>query len=300
VFATIAVAKLMKTKQPQLFQHLFELRKKDKVRSIVETGKPFMYTTGRYAGEYLHTSAAIILGRPTDQGNVLVYNLRHDPTDFLPMSVEELIGAWKFTKDPEILRLPVKTLKYNRCPAVIPGVVKDEATLERLQLDREQVLEHLRILSKHAKEFVPKLFAAVAKMDEARMKEQVTLVDDELTVDARLYERFIDKQDVPAMQAVRVAEPDQLTEFSFRDPRLQNLLPLYKARNYPTTLTTEERQHWDSFCQKKLLAGDEKSRLARYFERLQELAAGKLTSQQQYILEELQLYGESIMSADAQ
>ena len=51
------------------------------------------------------------------------------------MDVDKLVEAWKFTKDPDILRLPVKTLKYNRCPAVAPlGVMKGKATQERLGL----------------------------------------------------------------------------------------------------------------------------------------------------------------------
>lgn len=302
VHATIAVAKLLKDKQPALYQHLFEMRKKDKAKSIVESGKPFMYTSGRYSGEHLHTTAAVVLGRPTDKDYVLVYDLRHDPKAFVDMSVEELIGAWKFTKDPEILRLPVKTLKYNRCPAIIPGVVKDEATLERLRLSRDEVLANLTSLTKHAKTFVPKLFEVVNRMDEARQKDQVAMVDNELTVDERLYERFIDKRDVPAMQAVRAAEPAEIQSLAdnLSDARLRNLLPLYKSRNYPSALTAEERGAWDDFCQKKLLAGGEHSRLVRYFARLQELAAGKPTSQQQYLLEELQLYGESIMPVEAE
>ena len=47
----------------------------------------------------------------------------------------------------------------------------------------------------------------------------------------------------------------------------------------------------------KLFAGDKDSRLAKYFARLQELAKGEVTSEQEYLLEELQLYGESLMPA---
>ncbi|HEY5442098.1 MAG TPA: hypothetical protein VIJ68_01015, partial [Candidatus Saccharimonadales bacterium] len=234
------------------------------------------------------------------QDYALVYNLREDPTPFLKMSVEELIEAWKFTRDPDAVRLPVKTLKYNRCPAVVPGVVKDEATLERLHLSREDVSRNLRLVSQNSPAFVERLFTAVKQMDEAREKDQLSLVSDQLSVDERLYDGFIDDADRQRMPVVRAAPPEQLTELigDFKDERLKSLLPLYKARNYPRSLSEEERHEWDEFCHRKLFSGGADSRLAKYLTRLQELAAGKLTGEQQYLIEELRLYGESIAPSD--
>lgn len=300
VLATIEVARLLRAKQPELFTYLLDVRKKDKARAVVESGKPFMYTSGRYSSEYLHTTAAVLLGRHDEQDYALVYDLRQDPAPFLEMSVEELIEAWKFTRDPDARRLPVKTLKYNRCPAVVPGVVKDQAALERLQLSREAVSRHLRLVAR-SESFVANLFKAVKQLDTARERDQVSLVDNQLNVDERLYEGFISGGDKAALRAVRAARPEELGSLGagFRDARLKSLLPLYKARNYPKALTEEERAAWDEFCRKRLVSGGNESRLAKYFARLQELAAGKLTGEQQYLLEELQLYGESIVPADA-
>jgi exodeoxyribonuclease-1 len=301
VLATIDVARLVKTKQPELFDYLLNVRKKDKIKEVVESGKPFMYASGRYSSQFLHTTAALMLGRHDQQDYVLVYDLRHDPAPFLKMSVDELMEAWKFTRDPDAVRLPVKTLKYNRCPAVVPGVVKDAATLERLQLSREQVAANAALVSKHAKPFVTKLFEAVKRMDQERERGQMAIVDNQLTVDERLYDGFIDNSDKAAMRAVRAADPAELSQLvgGFRDSRLRSLLPLYKARNYPKALSAEERAAWDEFCQQKLLAGGETSRLAKYFARLKELTETGLTGEQKYLLEELQLYGESIVPVDA-
>jgi exodeoxyribonuclease-1 len=301
VRATIAVAQLLRTKQPDLFDYLLNVRKKDKIRTIVESGKPFMYTSGRYPSQFLHTTAALMLGRHAQQDYVLVYDLRYDPEPFLKMSVEELMEAWKYTKDPNAVRLPVKTLKYNRCPAVVPGVVKDEATLERLQLSRAKVAANAALVAKHAKPFVDKLFEAVKRMDEARERAQTTLVDNELTVDERLYDGFVDGGDKTVMRAVRAADPAGLSGLGakFRDKRLRSLLPLYKARNYPQALSGEERAAWDDFCHQRLFEGGADSRLAKYFARLKELAETGSSGEQAYLLEELKLYGESIVPVDA-
>jgi exodeoxyribonuclease-1 len=300
VHATIAVAKLIYDKQPELFKFLLETRKKGNVKTIVDSGKPFMYTSGRYPSEYAHTTAAVLLGRHSEQGNALVYDLRVDPTPFIAMSVDELIEAWKFSKDPDQLKLPVKTLKYNRCPAVAPGIVKDEETLERLGLSVEKITEHLRQVA-GSKDFVKKLFEAVQKMDASRQQAQLTMVDNSLTVDERLYEGFMNAGDTSTMKAARVAQPKELSELAgqFTDERLKSLLPLYKARNFPASLSDEERHAWEDFIQQKLLGGGTESRLANYFARLQALAEIKLPGEQQYLLEELRLYGESIMPDDA-
>jgi exodeoxyribonuclease-1 len=243
-----------------------------------------------------------LLGKHPQQDAALIYDLRHDPTPFLEMSVDEITGAWKFTKDPDALRLPVKTLKYNRSPAVAPlGVIKDKTTQERLGLTLETVAKHLDILKKHQAAFAEKVSQAVAKLDAEREKAQTSLVDNQLTVDERLYEKFFDAADKQAMRAVRAAKPEELGQLAdnFHDERLKSLLPLYKARNYPSSLDSEERAAWDSFCSQRLFDDGPGSRLAKYFARLSELADGKLSGQQQYLLEELQLYGQSIVPADA-
>ena len=103
------------------------------------------------------------------------------------------------------------------------------------------------------------------------------------------------------MRAVRAAKPTEIDDAlagSLQDERLKNLLPLYKARNYPGTLDAAERQAWDAFCRQQLIDGGTTSRLARYFARLEELSQGRLTKNQQYLLEELQLYGQSIIPSD--
>ena len=300
VQATIALAQLVRAKQPELFDYLLSLRDKKKIAALVEKDEPFVYTTGRYSSDYLHTSAVVrLIDHP--QGGALVYNLRDDPTPFLTMSVDEIVAAWRFTKDPEAVRLPVKTMKYNRAPAVAPlGVIKDVETQERIGLTLETIKKHLAILKQGQTAFADKILQAVAQLDAEREQAQTSLVDNQLTVDARLYEGFVSDSDKQAMRVVRAAQPAELSDFAsnFRDERLKSLLPLYKARNYPSSLEPEEQAAWEAFCRQQLFEGGPTSRLAKYFARLSELAEGKLTGEQQYLLEELQLYGQSIIPAD--
>jgi exodeoxyribonuclease-1 len=302
VVATIGMAKLIKDKQPELFDYLLQNRDKKAVKQVVLKGEPFVYTSGRYSSEFLHTTAVTLLRPHPEQDAALVYDLRYDPAPFIGMSVDEIVEAWRFTRDPDAVRLPVKTLKYNRCPAIAPlGVIKDEASQKRIGLSLDTVAKNLAGLKKNQAEFAQKITEAIKKLDDERQKAQTDLVDNQLTVDERLYEGFISGGDKNTMSAIRAAEPSKITQLGgdFKDQRLKGLAPLYKARNYPKSLSADERQTWDEYCQLKLFSGGDKSRLAQFFNRLQELSNEKLTDEKRYLAEELKLYGESIMPADA-
>lgn len=299
VLATIAIAKLIREKQPDLFSYLLEMRSKKKAAELVLKGAPFVYSSGHYPSQTLCTTAVVLLGKHTERDEALVYDLRHDPTPFFNMTVPELIEAWRFTKDPDALRLPVKTLKYNRCPAIAPlGVIKDEATQQRLDLSLDTISKNFTTLKQHLLPFAEKVAQAVAQLDKER--EQAAKAKGKSDVDGQLYDGFFGPGDKTGMRLARSAEPSELSslENKLQDERLKGLLPRYKARNFPNALTPEERESWDAFIAQKLFSGDTTSRLAQYFGRLQDLAKTTLTSEQQYLLEELQLYGQSIMPSE--
>jgi exodeoxyribonuclease I len=302
VLATIAVAKLIREKQPELFNYLYTHRSKKAVAEVVGSGQPFVYTSGRYGSPFLHTTAVTVLAPHTQADAAVVYDLRYDPTPFLTMTPEQLADAWRYKKDrePNDPRLPVKTLKYNRCPAIAPlGVMKDAAAQKNIGLTLETVTRNLEILKQYHIEFATKVMQTISALDAER--KQAYEQADEPSVDARLYDEFFASADKQAMSLVRAASPDELTNLSSNMPskRLQQLLPLYKARNFPAALTDDERQVWDTHIAENLLGGGEQSRAARYFGRLQELSARQsLTTEQRYLLEELQLYGESILPSD--
>lgn len=304
VHATIAIAKLIRDKQPDLFKYLLENRGKKQAAALVTAGQAFVYTSGRYGSEHLHTTVAIMLAKHPQQDNALVYDLRYDPTPFFSMSPEQLVEVWRYKKDrdPDDPRLPVKTLKYNRCPAIAPlGVIKDDVTQERLGLSLANVQEHIEALKSQHQQFAENVLKAVALMDAERAETRgQTAEPTTATVDGMLYDGFLAPADKQTAQQLRRADPSTISSFASKltDHRLQTLIPLYKARNYPQHLSVEERQVWEKYVSERLFEGGQNSRLSQYFTRLQELAAGQLTSQQEYLLEELQLYGESIMPSD--
>ncbi len=301
VTASIAVAKLIHEKQPRLFDFMLDCRKKDKAMDQVVHGKPFLYISGRYPSENLHATAAVLLAKHPEQGYGYVYDLRHDPAPFIAMSIDQLVEAARnrYNKDSEAVRLPVKSIRYNKCPAVAPvSVMNNPETESRIHLQFTTVMQHYEKIKGQA-DFAANLAEAMRRIDAERPSQAEMLGNDQ-EVDSQLYNGFFERSDKQVMRAVRAGRQDDLSDLrsQFKDGRLQSLLPLYKARNFPRHLTPEERSTWDAFCRKRLLDGGQASRLAKYFNRIGELSRRPdLTQNQRYLLEELQLYGESIMPA---
>lgn len=301
VNATIAVARLIKQKQPKLFDYLLSMRDKNAIAKLVNSSEPFVYTSGRYSAEFEKTTVVIsIASHPVQKGSVFVYDLRYDPAPFADMSPEqlaELMAKYKFEEGD--LRLPVKQLQFNKCPAVAPMNVLDMASKNRLKIDTEIVNNNLQKLAK-IEDFGDRIQEAVRINEKQR---QQSIVSDINIVDNQLYDGFFNDYDKEKMRLVRESKQDQLADLSldFADSRLGNLLLLYKARQFPSSLNIDEQSEWQTYKKQKILDGDQESPLAKYFSRIDQLSKQSgLTKNQQYLLEELKLYGQSIVPYDSE
>lgn len=300
VNATIDVARLIKTKQPKLFDYLLAHRGKNKVEPLVTSGQPLVYTSGRYPSEFEKTTVAVMVAAHPDKGAALMYDLRIDPEEFASLAPTELARRWQdYGEDAPYF--PVKVLSYNRCPAIAPYSTLDKISAERLKLHKEIIESHYKKLQK-LEDFGDKLVEAVQIMGE-KYADQQSLVVNEMQVDAGLYDGFVNDADKSKIRVVQAADASGLADLhlDFADERLKYLLPLYKARNFPTSLTEEEQNWWEQFKYRRLMDGGEKSKAAVYFKRLGELAEQPgLSAEKMYLLEELQLYGQSVIPEPAE
>ena len=287
VEALIALTHLLKEKQPKLFDYLYGMRNKQAVAQLVnlEDPQPFVYASGRYGSEHDFTTVAYPLAPGTRPNTVLVYDLRYDPAGFVgatPQALASVLFADRDRRAQEgFMPLPVKELAYNKCPAVAPLGVLDDASQQRLKLPLETVQANLKALTVNAS------FAeAVRTAFEMREPFEASL-----DVEGQLYDSFMPDTDKVKCAAVRAAGANELADFhpDFSDERLPELLLRYKARWYPSSLSDKERETWEAYRAQKISAA-----LPGYMETLGRLAE---TAQDTYVLEELQLWAESIVPA---
>ncbi len=285
VEATIGVAKLIKQKQPKLFDFLLKLRDKKQVAKLVNLDEPvpFVYSSGRFGKAVDFTSIAFPIAPGSTPGTMLVYDLRHDPNQFSKLTKAEiksrLFVSWDERKKEGFQAIPVKELAYNKCPAVAPITVVDDAAWQRLNLTKETIDTNFKKLSS---DFTDKVAAAFAER-EAYPKSS--------DVEGQLYDGFINDRDKIRVEAVRNASEKDLVDFhpDFADDRLNDLLLRYKARNFPKTLSSDEQTIWHEYRQKKFAA-----QAPKYLESLSELVAKYHTDDEKsFLLQELQLWAEA-------
>ena len=287
VTALIAVTKLIKQKQPQLYDYLLKMRDKKVVQQLVNVDgkKPFVYASGRYDKEFAKTTVAFPL-TTSRNGGVVVYDLRYDPTPFVGLSAEELsakiFASWEERQAEDFVKLPVKELQYNRCPAVAPlGVLEQGDGWQKISLSAETVQQHQHILLNHP-DFAEKL-RSIFENKPAFKKL--------LGPEAQLYDGFLNDRDRLRVEAVRNADERELADFhtEFQDERLAPLLLHYKARNFPRSLSEDDLAQWEIWRAQHLQA-----QLPQFMASLQRLAP-TATDEQQFIVQELQLWVESVL-----
>ncbi len=253
--ATKEVAMLLKSKQPKLFNYLRSLRQKAALVKLLNNNQCLVYTSSHYSFEVLHTTVVYVLSFDSELGSALVFDLRADASSFLDLSIDELAKLWEYDPNHLKARLPVKTMKLNRCPAVAPLGVLDKLSIDRLNLNMPAIEASKRLISLRKDEFVDKLKKAAKKLDKTR-DERRKSEPRVPAVDERLYDEFIPKTDSSRFKLAR--ERAKLAEdfkMSFEDRRLDSLYELYRARNYPDSLSQDEKLAWHNHVKQALLAG---------------------------------------------
>ncbi|HFC54020.1 MAG TPA: exodeoxyribonuclease I [Gammaproteobacteria bacterium] len=267
VRATVSLARLVRRHQPRLYDWLFRLRDKRRAAAQLDLAarRPVLHTSRMYPAESGCTTLVMPLAQDPRNGNgVLVYDLRHDPEPFLELDVDRL-KELLFTRSEDLpqgtARLPVKSVKLNKCPALAPRATLDAAAIQRIAIDPEACDRHWRVLESH-----PAFMQRVAQAYGGR--EFPPAADVELA----LYEGFFDDGDRLQMERVRGASPQELAALGsgFRDGRLPELLFRYRARNWPQTLSEGELQRWERLRGERIRhgAGGETLGLEEYRQRI--------------------------------
>ncbi|HZV67674.1 MAG TPA: exodeoxyribonuclease I [Telluria sp.] len=257
VRATIALARLIKQKQPKLFDFGLGLHKKDKVAA--EMGmhlapalrQPFLHVSGMYPAEHGCIGLVWPLAtHPTNKNEVLVWDCRYDPAELFGLDAET-IRLRLFTRSadlPEgVTRLPIKSIHINKSPMLVSNLkTLSAAQAERWGIDVEQGRAHA--------------LAAAAGPDMAALWAQVYQrpgAAEETDVDEDLYGGFVGNGDRRKLESLRADTPEKLAAArpSFDDERLVELLFRYRARNFPASLSDAEAEQWERHRTARLFDG---------------------------------------------
>jgi len=271
VYATIALAKLIKQRQPKLYNYLFEHRSKQAVQQLLQLGSytPLVHISGRFPAR--KNCLAIVLPlceHPRKSNEVVVYDLSVDPEALLTLSAEEIRQRVFTAADalPDgVDRIPLKTVHINRCPILAPLNVIRAADAERLEID----LAQSRLNAQRLKAAGP----LQEKLAEVFNTEYSTTLTDP---DLMIYSGgFFSNRDKATMTKIRTASTKQLANFKadFDDKRLAEMLFRYRSRNFPESLSNEEVIRWQTYCRDRLQNPQSGNTLTlpMYLEKIQQL-----------------------------
>jgi exodeoxyribonuclease-1 len=252
VRATIALARLVKARQPRLWDFCLRLRSKHEVVREMGVGKPFLHVSGMYGVERGCIAPVWPLApHPTNKNEVIVWDLASAPDELFTLGVDA-IRTRMFTRSDElpdgVTRLPIKTIHINKSPIVIGNLkTLNDATAAKWGLDIPQALRHAESIAVKA-HLLAGMWPAIF---ERPAREAATDVDEDL------YGGFVGNEDRRTLQKLRTLNGAQLaqTRPAFADARLNELLFRYRARNFPETLNDAEQTQWTEHCAHRLHDG---------------------------------------------
>jgi len=248
VRATIALARLIREKQPKLYDWLFQLRSKQKVMDQIRLLQPMVHISGRFSAARSYVGVVLPLAwHPRNKNALIVCDLHLDPQGLLDLDADALRQRLYTRRDDLAegeLPVPLKLIHINKCPVVAPLSVLRPADQQRLGLDMALYQERTLRLSDAQQVWRDKVQAIYASEDFTQSQDP----------EQQLYDGFIGDRDRRLCEQVRAADPAQLAkeQWPFDDERLPELLFRYRARNFPDTLNFEEQERWRIFCRQRL------------------------------------------------
>ena len=291
VRATIALARLIREKQPKLYDWLFQLRTKQRVLDQVRLLQPMVHISGRFSAARHYIGVVLPLAwHPKNRNALIVYDLHFDPQPLMGMEAESL-RALLYTRREELAegQLPIglKLIHVNRCPVVAPLTVVRAQDQQRLQLDMADYQARARVLTEAQEVWQQKLNVIYAREDFTPSEDP----------EQQLYDGFLGDRDRRLCEQVRLSDPEQLGKdtWPFDDERLPELLFRYRARNFPATLSEQEHERWQLFCQQRLTdpAFGAPLTLSQFNEAVEGLARSA-TPAQLKLLEQWQRYAQDV------
>ncbi|WP_320127805.1 exodeoxyribonuclease I [uncultured Sphaerochaeta sp.] len=278
VNATIAIARLIKEKQPRLYSYYYSLRKKAKVKEIVQTpfGEPVLYTASFFSTNTGCSRLIVPLTPLPDNGNsILCFDLSKDVAPLLQANAENLMEVDG-----------VFTLAVNKCPFVSKGAVLTDKLAVKLGIDKKlALLRYDQICNQTNLLLLGREY-----------KDTFEPVQD---VDFLLYDGFFPDSDHKRFELIRKAEPkDKLTmNLAFDDPRSAQLLFRHVCRNWVEILDEATLKKWKSFCANRILnpPGTIKINWEFYRRKIDEKLASTDTSpEEKLVLAKLKSYGTEL------
>lgn len=299
--ATLALAKLIKTKQPSLWDYALKIANKNELKNLFLQQTPLLYVNpyGDQKKRFFHLIFPL-MPNPAKKDKMdewLCWDLSSDPKE-LPMiqskDLKERLFVSKEDREKGIIPLPLLKIRFNQFPFVVKAgpFIKMPKIQEILEITPELFVQRAGALKNMDLGFVENIWAELNDSTNQHFAQ-------DLEIETSLFGRnFTSDGDREKLNKLRKAAPEELQEIiettDFDDEELNDLVFRYRARNYPETLwDSDESNRWYNYRLEHLVDGKDGSRtFKQFFEDLSKLR--ELHPDKEEILSELQDYAENL------
>ncbi|SDJ84629.1 exodeoxyribonuclease I [Microbulbifer yueqingensis] len=293
VRATIDMARLVRDRQPRLYDYVFRLRRKQEAAKLIDLRerKPLLHVSGKVPASQGHITYVLPLAsHPVNRNAIIVANLAMDPQPLLDLDADALRERLYTGRDSLAegeLPAGLKLVHLNRCPVLAPPNMLEDRRAAELGLDKAACEAHWHRL--RDADLTDKLHRVYLDSDFP-----------ERDVEASLYDGFLGDGDRDLCRELHraLAErgPEALAgEVPFTDRRLPELLFRLRARNFPQTLSAEEQQRWEEWRYRRLTdpAAGASITLEAYFGEIAGLR--EHYPEKASLLDQLEAWGDSLL-----
>lgn len=233
VYATINLLKLIKAKQPKLFEWALSHRGKDKVREVIDSIRkiPFLHTSGKFSS--LSGSTRPLLP--------LFYSNKNDIYCFdLTYPIPTTINLDNY-QESGIFRLSI-----NKCPFVAPLSTLSPDAEKRLGFTKSEVLEKAKRV----------IESNVFKAED--FTKEYDSPSPDIDPDLSIYGSFLSRDDKKKLEKIQSLSPKEKLmgekTTPFDNPKYHKLVWRHVARNWPEVLDEKEKVQWRNWCAQRLLS----------------------------------------------
>jgi len=216
--------------------------------------RPVLHVSGMFGAKNANLGLVVpVMQHPSNRNEVIAIDLSQDPQGLLQYSPDEL-RARLYTRSDELEgeRPALKSIHINKSPFVAPAKMLTEEVAMRAGMDLQRMRENLRLLQNVVKHNAGGLIAQLQAVYGQTREYGKT--DPEWD----LYGGFFSDSDKRLMDRIRTASPRELASqsFPFEDARLPELLFRYRARNFPESLSVDEKAQWQEYCYERISRED--------------------------------------------
>ncbi|VFP86594.1 Exodeoxyribonuclease I [Candidatus Erwinia haradaeae] len=241
VYATIALAKLIKEKQPKLYNFLYAHRQKHKLRTLINVSqmKQLVFVSSRFGKKRSNvTCVAPLAWHPHNKNALITCDLGGDVSSLIAIDTdllrESLDNYHKLAQHRS--NFPLQLIHINKCPVIAPANVLRASDALRIGINLEYYADNLAKLLQN-----PKIREKVAQL--YIIKEKHIPLED---VDTQMYHGFFNYSDRHTIHTICHTSAKHLLtlNLTFYDKRIKQLFFRFRARNFPDLLTPLEKIAW--------------------------------------------------------